>query len=141
MTAMESISQQSYPCVGTVGRGEFAADWVGPGGRPILFSGAVRVHRIGQLESPDRQFVFECYGKGWAGGYLDDPSSARWYDSRGNLTTPLATPLPVGIATESDYYRVILPALRKLERSLSAEADPAELTPVRVGLVDCWQYR
>lgn len=141
MNATETeTTYRSYPVVGTAGRALFPADFAGPDGKPVLFSGAIRVHRVGGLEEAGRRFVFECYGKGWPGGYLNDPPAARWRDAEGNP----AEPVPgdgAALATEGDYYRVILPALKRLERALSAEADPAELEPVRVGLVDCWQYR
>lgn len=142
-------SFKSYPCVGTVGRGLFCADFVGPEGKPVLFSGCIRVHRVGGLEDPGRRFVFECYGKNWPGDYLDDPSAAHWFDASGKPSAPATTEGATGkeegrygvmLATEGDYYGIIMPAVRLLERSLAAEADPADLIPLRVGLVDCWQY-
>lgn len=136
---MTETTYRSYPCVGTVGRGLFPADFAHDG-KPVLFSGAIRVHRVGGLEEPGRRFYFECFGKGWAGGYLSDPASARWFDAQGNPAVPV-TSEGVGLATEDDYYKVILPALKRLERSLSAEANAEELEPIRGGLVDCWQYR
>jgi hypothetical protein len=135
-----TISYRSYLCVGTIGRGLFPAGFTGPAGRPVLFSGAIRVHRVGELEGPGRRYVFECYGKGWPGSYLDDPSAARWYDGQGEPAEPVAGD-GAAIATVDDYYGMIIPALNRLERLLSAEATPDELEPVRVGLVDCWQYR
>lgn len=136
---MTATANRSYPCVGTVGRGLFPADFAHDG-KPVLFSGAIRVHRVGRLEGADRRYCFECFGKGWPGGYLTDPASARWYDANGNVVEPVASE-GVALATEDDYYGVILPALKRLERALSAEARTEELKPVRVGLVDCWQYR
>ena len=129
-TTTTETTHRSYCCVGTVGRAVFVAGFAHEG-NPVLFSGVIRVHRIGGIEDPDRQFRFEC---------LPDLGAARWYDADGHSTDPVAGD-GIGLATDADYYGVILPAIRRLEQSVSAGADSSNLELVRVGLVECWQYR
>jgi hypothetical protein len=70
---------------------------------------------------------------------LDDPNASRWYDADGNPTE--ATGTIARLATEHDYYRVILPAIRRLESLLSAEAKPEDLLPVKSSAGPCWELR
>jgi hypothetical protein len=128
----------SYPFVGTVGRGLFDAAWMGPEGKSVLFSGAIRVHRIGGMEDPARRYVFECHGKGWPGSYLE-PGSAYWCDAQGQPVDPVASE-GVVLATDADYG-VILSVIKRLERLLPAQTDPVQLESAQVGLSRYWQYR
>lgn len=132
---------ESFPCVGTVGRGLFAADFSGPEGLGVLFTGAIRVHRTGLIKGEDRKFFFECYGKNWAGGYLGDPASARWFDHLGNPAQPVLNSQGVALSTEDDYWNVILPVFEMLEKKISAEANPKDLEKVYVGCRQFWQYK
>lgn len=113
------LTTTAYYGVGTGGRGLFAARYRGPDGKSVPFSGAIRVHRVGGIEDPDRHYVFECYGKEWPGGYLDDPSSAKWFDAKGNPACPVDS-TGCEIATQDDLYGVIIPALKTLDGLLTA---------------------
>ena len=95
------------------------------------------------LSKDSGRYFFECYvyGPNSKIGDTEDPSKAIWYDEAGNEATPVHGTGPVQLATEDDYYGRILPTIKRLERSIPSAAPTDELTPYRVGLVDCWQWR
>lgn len=129
---MATTTTETLLWVGSAaGRGVYTARFAHDG-KPVLFSGEIRVHRIGDAHDPARRYLYECRGYAWA--------APRWFDPEGNPVDPIVSD-GVGLATPDDCYKVILPVVKRLERSLSAEANPADLELVRVGLVDCWQYK
>jgi hypothetical protein len=147
------MSAKSFVDVGSIGDQCFAAHFSGPGGLPVLFSGVIRVHRQGGSEDPGRRYFFECFGKGWGdtrekcGVLLDvfrDDIPRRWFDQEANEVSPTITPKgprETMLATTPDYYDVILPTLKRLEKMLPANENEGDIEPYKVGMLSCWRYR